>query len=154
MDVVEIDKTVISAATRFMGFPKYAFKGRELDDNASIGEDITGRSNKYNLLWGSLLEKINGFEADAVAYINGLRKSFLTPRNYYDVVFIDAFDGNDQVPSCFWSESGSFLSDLYDLLHPQHGTVVVWEIASQANQISALKQILLAYRQFEYFLLY
>ena len=130
VDVVEIDKTVISAATGFMGFPKYAFKGRERDDNASIGEDMIGGPNKCSLFWGSLLEKINGFEADAVAYINGLRKSFLTPLNYYDIVFIDAFDGNDQVPSCFWSEGGSFLSDLYDLLHPQHGTVVVWEIAS------------------------
>ena len=130
MDVVEIDKTVISAATGFMGFPKYAFKASKRDDNTSLGENIFGGSNKYSLLWGSLLEKINGFEADAVGYINGLHKSFLTPLNYYDIVFIDAFDGNDQVPSCFWSKSGSFLSDLYDLLHPQHGTVVVWEIAS------------------------
>ena len=126
MDVIEIDKTVISAATGFMGFPKYAFKGRERDDNASMGENIFGGSNICGLFWGNMPDKINGIEADGVSYINDLQNSILSSPNYYDIVFIDAFDGNDQVPSCFWSEDGSFLSDLYNLLHPSHGTVVVW----------------------------
>ena len=130
MDVVEIDKTVISAATGFMGFPKYAFKASKRDDNTSLGENIFGESNICGLFWGNMREKINGIEADGVSYINNLHNGILSSPSYYDIVFIDAFDGNDQVPSCFWSKSGSFLSDLYDLLHPQHGTVVVWEIAS------------------------
>ena len=110
-----------------MGFPKYAFKASKCDDNRSLGENIFGGSNICGLFWGNMPEKINGIEADAVAYINDLQNNTLSSPNYYDIVFIDAFDGNDQVRSCFWSEDGSFLSDLYSLLHPSHGTVVVWK---------------------------
>ena len=128
MDAVEIDKTVISAATGFMGFPKYALKASGHDGCTSMGENMFGQLNRYGLLWGSLLEQINVIEADGVAYINGLVKGISTLPNYYDIVFIDAFDGNDQVPCCFWRDGGTFLSDLNDLLHPCHGTVVVWKI--------------------------
>lgn len=43
----------------------------------------------------------------------------------YDLVFIDAYDGNDEVPTELWEEGGPFLRHLADVLNPIHGTVLV-----------------------------
>eukprot|EP00850_Spirogloea_muscicola_P023610 SM000372S13686 [mRNA] locus=s372:50671:53613:+ [translate_table: standard] len=43
----------------------------------------------------------------------------------YDMVFVDAYDGDDQVPRHLWEPGGEFLAGIASLLHPDHGTVVV-----------------------------
>ncbi|CAM8927082.1 unnamed protein product [Rhodiola kirilowii] len=49
----------------------------------------------------------------------------LKTTNIYDMVFIDAYDGEDIFPSKLWDPQLPFLTALNKQLHPIHGTVVV-----------------------------
>lgn len=147
VEVVEIDNSVITAATKFMGFPANGFKTSQQSVNAAsslntpnaslcVQEGLgaqththiegTGKSSSTaGLLWGKVQDRINGFEADGVAFVHKLWKGTASRDQHYDLVFIDAYDGKDEVPSCFWSKGGPFLTALRDLLNPYHGTAVV-----------------------------
>ncbi|MCO5570268.1 hypothetical protein L7F22_023987 [Adiantum nelumboides] len=147
VEIVEIDKTVISAASECMGFPRKAFRALQHSDHglsffntserfsyACEGLGIRNHSNiKYTngvghtttALWGELPARIVGVEADGVAYVSKLFKDIGLEGQHYDLAFIDAFDGKDDVPSGFWSRGGPFLTGLRDLLNPHHGTAVV-----------------------------
>lgn len=141
VEVVDIDRTVISAATEFMGFPECSV-GTSVRSVATISlhnscdspyslegvETMIEPKSQRHFLWGSLQERISTFEADGVAYVYDLFRTVQrmgNPTHRYDLVFIDAFDGNDEVPYCFWSRGGHFLTALRHLLHPTHGTVVM-----------------------------
>lgn len=148
VEVVEIDDTVISAATEFMGFPGYGFKtslqsvngssslngsydylclqeGMGTQTPSGANKTMCGSKSSAGSFWGGVQERISGFEADGAAYVYGLLEGIISPAHYYDLVFIDAFDGKDEVPSCLWSGGGPFLTALRDLLNPIHGTAVV-----------------------------
>ncbi|CAA6655339.1 unnamed protein product [Spirodela intermedia] len=43
----------------------------------------------------------------------------------YDLVAVDAYDGDDVFPNKLWDPDGAFLRSLSGRLHPDHGTVVV-----------------------------
>lgn len=147
VDVVEIDSTVISAATEFMGFPGNGFKSSQQSVKSSRAINVpagllqveegtgaqaharskdSGKSSSLaGSLWGKVQDRISGFEADGVAFVCNLLKGTAWREQHYDLVFIDAFDGKDEVPSCFWSEDGPFLAALCNLLNPNHGTAVM-----------------------------
>ncbi|KAI5066270.1 hypothetical protein GOP47_0018894 [Adiantum capillus-veneris] len=146
MEVVEIDKTVISAATECMGFPKNAFKVLQQSDHGlslrnalessfvqeglgiqrhSYAKYTNDVSHTASSLWGKLPDRIIGVEADGVAYVRNLLKDIGLKGQHYDLAFIDAYDGKDDVPSGFWNRGGPFLTGLRDLLNPHHGTAVV-----------------------------
>ncbi|KAL5702458.1 hypothetical protein ACHQM5_027676 [Ranunculus cassubicifolius] len=112
VDVVEIDPHVISVSTRAMGFPSFArvkpSGERELSHPRTLDE----------VLWKGTHERLSLYEADASDFI-------LTTSNIYDLVFIDAYDGDDIFPHKLWDPNGSFLQTLKTRVHPKHGTVVV-----------------------------
>ncbi|KAH7429861.1 hypothetical protein KP509_09G068900 [Ceratopteris richardii] len=144
VDVVEIDDTVISAAIDCMGFPKIEFKTFPSDLRSEtlnamcdeshmevkLGVESLSHTQCYDIprrIASSMLEfplRISGFEADAVMYVGHLAGAKQS-QQHYDLVFIDAFNGEDEVPVDFWTRGGSFLTGLRDLLDPHHGTVVV-----------------------------
>lgn len=107
MDSVEIDPTVI-LASEAMGFPSFPLKNR--------------RSNKppelEKVLWKDIQGKLFLHLSDAEDFI-------LNTTNTYDMVFIDAYNGDDIFPSKLWDPRSPFLSALNKQLHPNHGTVVV-----------------------------
>ncbi|KAI8560764.1 hypothetical protein RHMOL_Rhmol04G0281300 [Rhododendron molle] len=108
--IVEIDPLVISASIQAMGFPP--------------GSLITP-SGKHNtepdlmsVLWKGIHERLFLYESDAEEFIHK------TP-NLYDIVFVDAYDGEDIFPRKLWDPHSPFLKALEKRLHPDHGTVVV-----------------------------
>lgn len=108
--IVEIDPLVISASIQAMGFPP--------------GSLITP-SGKHNtepdlmsVLWKGIHDRLFLYESDAEEFIHK------TP-NLYDIVFVDAYDGEDIFPRKLWDPHSPFLKALEKRLHPDHGTVVV-----------------------------
>lgn len=151
VDIVEIDDAVIRAAIESMGFPpcltrSSRFKVPALSSVAAGRSDLGEheeqhggtKADKYSgqehdaseeVLYGSTLRSMTLYEADGEAFVVELeqqesrRKPSL--RQYYDVVFVDAYDGDDMVPTNLWARNGAFLTSLKQLLHPKHGTAVV-----------------------------
>ncbi|KAG9451064.1 hypothetical protein H6P81_011029 [Aristolochia fimbriata] len=111
--VVEIDPVVISASVRAMGFPAAALKASSSSSSSSHDPTETG-----NMLWDGIHERLFLHEADAEHFI-------INSKNIYDLVFVDAYDGEDIFPWKLWDPHGKFLGALRSHLHPQHGTVVV-----------------------------
>ncbi|KAJ3680010.1 hypothetical protein LUZ60_016288 [Juncus effusus] len=97
--VVEIDPVVIKASVEAMGFPS-------LDSGHEFQWDET------------LKNSIFIHKSDAHDFIKN-------DMNKYDLVFVDAYDGDDIFPNKLWDKNGSFLSDLAERVDPLHGTVVV-----------------------------
>ncbi|XP_077229670.1 S-adenosyl-L-methionine-dependent methyltransferases superfamily protein isoform X2 [Tasmannia lanceolata] len=110
--VVEIDPVVISASTQAMGFPSSALK-KSSDSSSHLQPDKIDQ-----MLWKGIYERLFIHELDAEDFI-------LNNTNLYDLVFIDAYDGDDIFPHKLWDPHSPFLKALKSRLHPEHGTVVV-----------------------------
>ncbi|KAL8048277.1 hypothetical protein ABFX02_07G053500 [Erythranthe guttata] len=109
---VEIDPTVISASIQAMGFPSYSVV-------TSSGKRAYPKPNPLDkLLWKGTHERLLLFNSDAEKFI-------LESTDMYDIIFIDAYDGEDIFPHKLWEPNSPFLRNLGDRLHPDHGTVVV-----------------------------
>lgn len=112
IDIVEIDPVVISASIEAMGFPASAAVERL--DRTSIRQP----PDADRLLWRELDSQLQLYRSDAENFI-------IHGSKIYDLIFIDAYDGNDIFPRKLWDVDGTFLRSLQSRLHPVHGTVVV-----------------------------
>lgn len=110
--VVEIDPLVISASIRAMGFPAFSLMTQS-GDRAVAKPDIIDE-----IMWKGIHERIYLHEADAEEFI-------VNNTNLYDMIFVDAYDGEDIFPHKLWDPDSPFLKALGNRLHPKHGTVVV-----------------------------
>ncbi|KAK4854898.1 hypothetical protein QYF36_002281 [Acer negundo] len=112
VDVVEIDPVVISASVQAMGFPSFSVM-------TPAGERVSSNPDSIDsVLWKGIHERIHLYEADAEKFV-------LKNNNIYDLVFIDAYDGDDIFPRKLWDPDLPFVKALSSQLHPEHGTVVV-----------------------------
>ncbi|XP_020692257.2 uncharacterized protein LOC110106647 [Dendrobium catenatum] len=112
IDIVEIDPVVISASIEAMGFPSSA--AVEQLEQASTSQP----SDSDKFLWGKLHNQLQLYRSDAENFI-------IHSSKMYDLIFIDAYDGDDIFPRKLWDSNGPFLQSLQRRLHPVHGTVVV-----------------------------
>uniref|UniRef100_A0A0D9W724 Uncharacterized protein n=1 Tax=Leersia perrieri TaxID=77586 RepID=A0A0D9W724_9ORYZ len=108
--IVEIDPVVASASVDSMGFPSLPVKGLPVDS--------TQPTDGNELLWGGIHDRLFLHIADAEDFV-------ANDSNVYDIVFIDAYDGDDIFPRKLWDADGTFLKNLEKKVHPVHGTVVV-----------------------------
>lgn len=108
--IVEIDPVVVSASVESMGFPASCAKG--------LSDHTMQPADGDELLWNGVHDRISLHIEDAEDFIAG-------DSNIYDLVFIDAYDGNDIFPRKLWDADGPFLRNLEEKVHPMHGTVVV-----------------------------
>ncbi|MFS8019462.1 putative S-adenosyl-L-methionine-dependent methyltransferase [Helianthus anomalus] len=112
IDIVEIDPVVISASTLAMGFPSYSIMKKH-------GERSHSKPNLIDkVIWNGIHERLFLYEADAEQFIT-------ESTNIYDMVFVDAYDGDDIFPRKLWDPDSIFLKALGERVHPEHGTVVV-----------------------------
>jgi len=109
--IVEIDPVVVSASIESMGFPMSSVKGLSSDESMLPAD-------ADDLLWGGIHDRIFLHIADAEDFI-------ANDSNEYDIVFIDAYDGDDVFPRKLWDVDGAFMKNLEKKVHPIHGTVVV-----------------------------
>ncbi|KAF5941953.1 hypothetical protein HYC85_019595 [Camellia sinensis] len=110
--IVEIDPLVISASIQAMGFPSLSLM-------TPSSERALPRPNLMNeVMWKGIHERLFLYESDAENFI-------LNTANRYDIVFIDAYDGEDIFPHKLWDPHSPFLEALEKRIHPEHGTVVV-----------------------------
>ncbi|KAK9288173.1 hypothetical protein L1049_016622 [Liquidambar formosana] len=110
--IVEIDPLVISASIQAMGFPCFSVM-------TPSGERAFSKPDSIDeVLWKGIHERLFLYESDAEEFI-------LNATNLYDMVFIDAYDGDDIFPRKLWDPDSVFLKALSNRLHPEHGTVVV-----------------------------
>lgn len=70
------------------------------------------------VMWKGIHERLQLYESDAEDFVVNSTK-------LYDMVFVDAYDGQDIFPHKLWDPQSPFLNALSDRLHPEHGTVVV-----------------------------
>ncbi|PHU21542.1 hypothetical protein BC332_06649 [Capsicum chinense] len=110
--IAEIDPVVISASVQAMGFPSYSIMTPNGSRAYSTPDPIE------EVLWKGIHERIQLHKSDA-------EKFLLENKNLYDLVFIDAYDGEDIFPHALWDTDSPFLNALADQLHPEHGTIVV-----------------------------
>ncbi|KAK3144289.1 hypothetical protein QOZ80_4AG0311050 [Eleusine coracana subsp. coracana] len=108
--IVEIDPVVVSASIESMGFPASSVKGLVCQSMQPADGD--------ELLWGDVHDRILIHIADAEDFM-------VNESNQYDIVFIDAYDGDDIFPHKLWDVNGKFMKNLEKKVHPVHGTVVV-----------------------------
>ncbi|XVE81931.1 hypothetical protein DITRI_Ditri15bG0106000 [Diplodiscus trichospermus] len=110
--VVELDPIVISASVQAMGFPAFSVM-------TPSGERALSKPDIINeVMWKGIHERLYLYESDAEKFV-------LEKNNLYDIIFIDAYDGDDIFPEKLWDPYSPFLKSLSDRLHPKHGTVVV-----------------------------
>ncbi|RWW87449.1 hypothetical protein BHE74_00003725 [Ensete ventricosum] len=110
--IVEIDPVVVMASVQAMGFPVSAVE--ETSDKLSFDQSSYGDE----VLWERMHERLFLHRSDAEDFV-------LSSRDIYDLVFIDAYDGDDIFPHKLWDRQGPFLESLRSKVHPVHGTVVV-----------------------------
>ncbi|KAM6544848.1 hypothetical protein CsatB_025584 [Cannabis sativa] len=110
--IVEIDPLVISASVQAMGFP--AFSVMTPSGNRAFSKP----DSTDEVMWKGTHERLYLYESDAEKFI-------LKNTNLYDMIFIDAYDGEDIFPRQLWDPDSPFLKALSNQLHPEHGTVVV-----------------------------
>ncbi|XP_057959992.1 uncharacterized protein LOC131152249 isoform X2 [Malania oleifera] len=109
---VEIDPLVISASVQAMGFPSFSII-------TSSGKRALSKPDMINeALWRGTHERLFLHESDAEDFV-------VKSTDLYDMVFIDAYDGDDIFPRKLWDPDSPFLRSLGNRLHPKHGTVVV-----------------------------
>ncbi|KAK2967908.1 hypothetical protein RJ640_010518 [Escallonia rubra] len=112
VDVVEIDPLVISASTQAMGFPRFSVM-------TPLGGRVHSKPNLIDeVFWKGIHERLFLHESDADKFI-------LDSTRIYDMVFVDAYDGEDIFPRKLWDPESPFLHALEKRLHPEHGAVVV-----------------------------
>ncbi|GAV92110.1 hypothetical protein CFOL_v3_35492 [Cephalotus follicularis] len=110
--IVEIDPVVISASIQAMGFPGFSVM-------TPSGERAVSKPDTIDeVMWKGIHERLSLYESDAEKFV-------LENNNLYDMVFIDAYDGDDIFHQKLWDSNSPFLKGLNDRLHPEHGTVVV-----------------------------
>lgn len=110
--VVEIDPVVISASVQAMGFPAFSVM-------TPSGKRALSKPDVINeAMWKGIHERLYLYESDAEKFV-------VENNNLYDIIFIDAYDGDDIFPQKLRDPSAPFLKCLSDRLHPKHGTVVV-----------------------------
>ncbi|KAA8527813.1 hypothetical protein F0562_035318 [Nyssa sinensis] len=110
--IVEIDPLVISASIQAMGFPSFSVM-------TPSGKRALSKPNSIDeVLWKGIHERLFLYESDA-------EKFMLNTTTLYDMVFVDAYDGEDVFPNKLWDPHSPFLQALGNQLHPEHGTVVV-----------------------------
>ncbi|KAJ0967500.1 hypothetical protein J5N97_024417 [Dioscorea zingiberensis] len=109
---IEIDPVVISASVQAMGFPASAVK--KASDELSFSQPL----DAVQILWEEVYDRIFLYRSDAEDFM-------LHSSNIYDLVFVDAYDGDDIFPRKLWDPDGPFLKALSSRLHPVHGTIVV-----------------------------
>lgn len=110
--VVEIDPLVISASTQAMGFPHFSVM-------SPTGKRLLSKPDPISeVLWRGVHERLSLFQADAEDFIQNAT-------NLYDLVFLDAYDGDDIFPYKLRDPDSPFLKALKDRLNAEHGTVVV-----------------------------
>ncbi|WOG83211.1 hypothetical protein DCAR_0102385 [Daucus carota subsp. sativus] len=112
VDIVELDPVVISASTKAMAFPSYSIMNPS-GERANLTPDP-----KDEVMWKGIHERLQLYESDAEDFVVNSTK-------LYDMVFVDAYDGQDIFPHKLWDPQSPFLNALSDRLHPEHGTVVV-----------------------------
>lgn len=95
-----------------MGFPSSSVK------RTSINYPVSQLDAIDKLMWKGIHNRLFLYESDAESFV-------LDDANLYDLVFIDAYDGDDIFPRKLWDPNSSFLKALQSQLHPKHGTVVV-----------------------------
>lgn len=112
IDIVEIDPLVISTSIKAMGFPSFAVASQH-------GQHCLTKPDMIDdVLWGGIHERLFLIESDAENFM-------FNSNNVYDIVFVDAYDGDDIFPHKLWDPHSPFLKALETRLHPEHGTVVV-----------------------------
>lgn len=111
IDIVEIDPLVISASIHAMGFPSFSV-------THSSHRAPSTPNTIDEVLWRGIHQRLFLYESDAEKFI-------LDRENLYDIIFIDAYDGDDVFPRKLWDPDYPFLKALSSSLHPCHGTVVV-----------------------------
>lgn len=122
IDIVEIDPLVISASIQAMGFP--AFSVLTPSGNRAISKpDLMDE-----VMWKGVHERLHLVESDAEKFV-------LENKKLYDLVLIDAYDGDDIFPHKLWDPDSPFLRALSNQLHSEHGTVVV-NLHSDADLLS------------------
>ncbi|GKD48020.1 S-adenosyl-L-methionine-dependent methyltransferases superfamily protein [Tanacetum coccineum] len=95
--------------TRLMGV-------EETSDEVATAKATPQRSNKNDTWW--FQERLHLYESDV--------EQFITDRtDICDMVFVDAYDGDDVFPYKPWDPDSIFLKELGEWLHPDHGPVVV-----------------------------
>ncbi|KAJ7955484.1 S-adenosyl-L-methionine-dependent methyltransferase superfamily protein [Quillaja saponaria] len=110
--IVEIDPLVVSASINTMGFPAFSVMTHS-------GERVISKPDAINeVMWKGIHERLYLYESDAEKFV-------LDSTNIYDMIFIDAYDGDDIFPHKLWDPHSPFLKALSNRLHPKHGTVVV-----------------------------
>ncbi|OAY55496.1 uncharacterized protein LOC110610810 [Manihot esculenta] len=113
IDVVEIDPLVISASIQAMGFPAFSVV-------SSPGQRALRKPDTINeVMWRGIHERLYLYESDAEFFVLNNNS------NIYDIIFIDAYDGDDIFPRKLWDADSPFLQALNSRLHPDYGTVVV-----------------------------
>lgn len=112
VDIVEIDPVVISASVQAMRFPAYSIM------NPSGERAVSKPDIMDEVMWKGIHERLFLYESDAEDFI-------LKTNNVYDMIFIDAYDGEDIFPRKLWDTDSPFMKALSSWLHPDHGTVVV-----------------------------
>lgn len=95
-----------------MGFPAFSVMNKS-GKRAFPRPDIIDE-----VLWRGIHERLFLFESDAEKFI-------LNNKSMYDMIFVDAYDGDDIFPRKLWDPNSPFLKGLSDQLHPEHGTIVV-----------------------------
>lgn len=150
VEVVEIDNKVIEAAIESMGFPpcqtpchskvasgiwgpteEFQMDGIESGVQPLKAKEERGRETNgfEEVIWGSILRRMTVYKGDGEAYVLDMQRREAqmkqSHRKFYDLVFVDAYDGDDIIPTKFYSRKGPFLTSLNQLLDPEHGTVVV-----------------------------
>ncbi|GJU91631.1 S-adenosyl-L-methionine-dependent methyltransferases superfamily protein [Tanacetum coccineum] len=110
VDIVETDPVVISTSTRAMGFLSYSIMKQ-------LGDLLHPKLTIFDeTLWKAVQKRLHLYESDA--------EQFITDRtNIYDMVFVDAYDGDDVFPHKLWDPDSIFLKALGEWLHPDHGPV-------------------------------
>lgn len=122
IDIVEIDPLVISASINAMGFPPSSVASH-------LGHHPLSKPSRVDeVFWRGVHERLFLYEAD-------VEKFMLDTENQYDIIFIDAYNGDDIFPFKLWDPDSSFLKALSNRLHPYHGTVVV-NLHSDADILS------------------
>ncbi|XP_015887778.3 uncharacterized protein LOC107422795 isoform X2 [Ziziphus jujuba] len=102
----------IQASIHAMGFPAFSVMTQS-GERAFSKPDTTDE-----VLWKGIHERLLLYESDAEKFI-------LNSNSVYDMIFIDAYDGDDIFPRTLWDPNSPFLKALGNQLHPEHGTVVV-----------------------------
>ncbi|KAF8014343.1 hypothetical protein BT93_H0243 [Corymbia citriodora subsp. variegata] len=122
IDIVEIDPLVISASIQAMGFPAFSVLTPS-GDRAISKPDLMDE-----VMWKGVHERLHLLESDAEKFV-------LENKKLYDLIFIDAYDGDDIFPHKLWDPDSPFLRALSNQLHSEHGTVVV-NLHSDADDLS------------------